>query len=138
MLDTNSHYNDYQNATMEYHTRTILPDKTDMEKEIFRKLIGQAEYGFRRIHICEKPLLSMDPERQAKVDQYHIQNGWTFNEIRAEHDLPAVEGGDEPMASANLMTLKALITKGDAATELKPGNYTVKHPQNNQEDEEGK
>ncbi|MBR2776677.1 MAG: phage portal protein, partial [Prevotella sp.] len=25
MLDTNSHYNDYQNATMEFHTRTILP-----------------------------------------------------------------------------------------------------------------
>ena len=128
MLDTNSHYNDYQNATMEYHTRTILPDKTDMEKEIFRKLIGQAEYGFRRIHICEKPLLSMDPERQAKVDQYHIQNGWTFNEIRAEHDLPAVEGGDEPMASANLMTLKALMAKAEAATELQPGNYTVKAP----------
>ena len=111
MLDTNSHYNDYQNATMEYHTRTILPDKTDMEHEIFRKLIGQAEYGFRRIHICEKPLLSMDPERQAKVDQLHLQTGWTMNEIRAEHDLPSVKDGDTPMASANLMTLQALIAK---------------------------
>ena len=129
MLDTNSHYNDYQNATMEYHTRTILPDKTDMEKEIFRKLIGQAEYGYRRIHICEKPLLSMDPERQAKVDQLHLQTGWTMNEIRAEHDLPSVEGGDEAMASANLMTLKALIAKSDAATTLEPGNYTVASPE---------
>ena len=111
MLDTNSHYNDYQNATMEYHTRTILPDKTDMEKEIFRKLIGQAEYGYRRIHICEKPLLSMDPERQAKVDQLHLQTGWTMNEIRAEHDLPSVKDGDVTMASANLMTLQGLIAK---------------------------
>ena len=33
-FDTNSHYNDYQNATMEFHTRTILPQKTGNEKEI--------------------------------------------------------------------------------------------------------
>ena len=129
MLDTNSHYNDYQNATMEYHTRTILPDKTDMEHEIFRKLIGQADYGFKRIHICEKPLLSMDPERQAKVDMLNLQTGaMTVNEIRAGHDMPTVENGDEPLASANLMTLKALIAKSNAATTLEPGTYTVNEP----------
>jgi hypothetical protein len=27
------------------------------------------------------------------------------------------------------MTLKALITKGEPTTELKPGNYSVKEPQ---------
>ena len=129
MLDTNSHYNDYQNATMEYHTRTILPDKTDYEKEIFRKLVGQEGYGYRRIHICEKPLLAMDPERQAKVDQLLLQNGTkTPNEIRQEHDMPAVENGDTPLASANLMTLDALIAKSEAATTLKPGSYTVAEP----------
>ena len=129
MLDTNSHYNDYQNATMEFHTRTILPDKSDMEREIFRKLIGFKDYGYRDIHICEKPLLAMDPERQAKVDQLLLQNGTkTPNEIRQEHDMPAVENGDTPMASANLMTLDALIAKSQAATELQPGNYTVAEP----------
>ena len=129
MLDTNSHYNDYQNATMEFHTRTILPDKTEMEKEIARKLIGFADYGYRDIHICEKPLLAMDPERQAKVDQLLLQNGTkTPNEIRQEHDMPAVENGGTPLASANLMTLDALIAKSEAATTLKPGNYTVSEP----------
>ena len=129
MLDTNSHYNDYQNATMEFHTRTILPQKTGNEKEIARKLIGFSDYGFRDIHICEKPLLAMDPERQAKVDQLNLQNGAkTVNEVRAEHDMPAVKDGDEPLASANLMTLKALIAKSDASTQLKPGNYTVGEP----------
>ena len=129
MLDTNSHYNDYQNATMEFHTRTILPEKADREKEIFRKLIGFKDYGMRDIHICEKPLLAMDPERQAKVDLLNLQTGAnTINEIRAEHDRPSVEGGDTPMASANLMTLQALIAKSDAATQLKPGNYTVGEP----------
>lgn len=112
MLDTNSHYNDYSNATMEFMSRTIGPDKNDMEKEIARKLLGVKYYGIRRIHICEKPLLAMDPERQAKVDQLNLQTGAkTVNEIRAEHDMPAVENGDEPMASANLLTLKALLAK---------------------------
>ena len=135
MLDTNSHYNDYQNATMEFHTRTILPQKTGNEKEIARKLIGFKDYGVRRIHICEKPLLAMDPERQAKVDQLNLQTGaMTVNEIRAGHDMPTVENGDEPMASANLMTLKALIAKSDAATTLEPGNYTVNENNNNNEE----
>jgi hypothetical protein len=49
--------------------------------------------------------------------------------LRNQYDLPAVENGDEPMASANLMTLKALIAKGEPTTELKPGNYSVKEPQ---------
>ena len=73
----------------------------------------------------------MDPERQAKVDQLNLQNGAkTVNEVRAEHDMPAVKDGDEPLASANLMTLKALIAKSDASTALKPGNYTVEGSEN--------
>ena len=124
MLD--SHYNDYQNATMEFHTRTILPLKTRNEKEIARKLIGMKDYGTRDIHICEDPLMVMDPERRAKVAQLKMQAGLcTVNEARRDFDMPAVEDGDVPMASANLMTLKALIAKSDASTQLKPGNYTV-------------
>ena len=129
MLDTNSHYNDYSNATMEFMTRSVFPDKNAAEKEIQRKLIGLQFYGTRRIHICEKPLLAMDPERQAKVDRLNLETGAsTINEVRAEHDRPAVENGDEPLASANLMTLNALIAKGEASTELKPGSYTVPAP----------
>ena len=139
MLDTNSHYNDYQNATMEFHTRTILPEKADREKEIFRKLIGFKDYGTRDIHICEEPLMAMDPERHAKVVQLKMQSGiCTVNEGRAEFDMPAVENGDTPMASANLMTLDALIAKSNAATELKPGTYTVTEPKNDNQNEETK
>lgn len=114
MLDTNSHYNDYQNATMEYHTRTILPDKSEMEKEIARKLIGEKWYGMRRIHICEKPLLAMDPERQAKVDQLNLATGAkTVNEIRAEHDMPSVENGDKVYVSTNLAELGSQKLSGE-------------------------
>ena len=135
MLDTNSHYTSYSDATMEFHTRTILPQKTGNEKEIARKLIPKPDnnplkyYGVYRIHICEDPLMVMDPERRAKVAQLKMQAGLcTVNEARRDFDMPAVEDGDVPMASANLMTLKALIAKSDASTTLKPGNYTVGEP----------
>ena len=118
MLDTNSHYNDYQNATMEFHTRTILPEKADREKEIYRKidLDPQGHYGMRDIHICEKPLLAMDPERQAKIDQLHLQAGWRVNEIRAQHDLPSVDKGDIVYISTNLKELGEKIYKIDKTT----------------------
>ena len=139
MLDTNSHYNDYQNATMEFHTRTILPQKIGNEKEIYRKLVRDPfkEFGVTQIHICEDPLMAMDPERRAKVVQLKMQSGLcTVNEARAEFDMPWVEDGDVPMASANLMTLQALIAKSDAATQLKPGKYTVGEPAKEGEGEE--
>ena len=73
----------------------------------------------------------MDPERRAKVAQLKMQAGLcTVNEARRDFDMPAVEDGDVPMASANLMTLKALIAKSDASTKLKPGNYTVGEGEN--------
>lgn len=131
MLDTNSHYTSYSDATMEFHTRTILPLKHQNEQEIYRKIVRDPfkEYGVTQIHICEDPLMTMDPEQRAKVAQMKMQSGiCTVNEARAEFDMPAVENGDEPMASANLLTLKALIAKSEGATTLQPGNYTVEEP----------
>ena len=129
MMDTNSHYTTYTNATMEYLSRTIAPDGAEMEAECFRKFLSIYDFGQHRFHLCEQPLLRMDKEAQAKVDMLNLQTAAkTPNEIRAEHDMPAVEGGDEPLAAANLMTLKALIAKADASTQLEPGNYTVGEP----------
>ena len=128
MMGTNSHYTTYTNATMEYLSRTIAPDGAEMEAECFRKLLSIYDFGQHRFHLCEQPLLRMDKKTQAEVALLNLQTGGTLNEERAARDLPAVEGGDEPLASANLMTLKALIAKGEAATELQPGNYTVVSP----------
>ena len=137
MMDTNSHYTTYTNATMEYLSRTIAPDGAEMEAECFRKLLSIYDFGQHRFHLCEQPLLRMDKKTQAEVALLNLQTGGTLNEERAARDLPAVEGGDEPLASANLMTLKALIAKGEASTTLEPGNYTVASPkQAAKEDEE--
>lgn len=134
MLDTNSHYNDYQNATMEYLTRTIQPERNFREMEIGRKLLDFTDYGFKRIHICEKPLMAMDPERQAKVDQLNLQTGaMTVNEIRKAHDQPSVENGDIVYVSTNLAELGSPKLSGADGKTLEPGNYTVPAPQPKEE-----
>ena len=138
MADSNSHYTTYQNARMEFLQWTVQPDITEIEQELNAKLLSVYDFGQRRYHLCEQPIMRLDKEAQAKVDQLMIQNGAaSVNEIRQQYDRPAVENGDEPMASANLMTLKALIAKSEAATELKPGNYTVNQGNNEGDGKEG-
>lgn len=129
MADSNSHYSTYQNARMEFLQWTIQPRITQREQEFNSKLLSAEDFGKRRFHLCEQPLMRLDKEAQAKVDQLMLQTGAsTVNEIRQQYDRPAVENGDEPMASANLLTLKALIAKSEAATTLKPGSYNVPEP----------
>jgi hypothetical protein len=128
MEDTNSHYTTYQNARMEFLQWTVQPDITEIEQEFNSKLLTEYDFGQRRYHLCEQPIMRLDKEAQAKVDLARLQTGGTINETRQQYDLPAVDGGDEPLASANLMTLKALVAKSEGATEPKPDNNPVQEP----------
>lgn len=118
MMDGNSHYSTYTNATMEYLSRTIGPDSLEIETEVNRKLLDFRDYGVRRYHFCDLPLLRMDKEAQAKIDQLRIQCGTlTVNEARQQYDMPAVEGGDRVWRSANL---KGILEDGGEPT-AEPG-----------------
>jgi phage portal protein BeeE len=134
MLDTNSHYNDYQNATMEFHTRTILPQKRGNETEIARKLIGFKDYGSRDIHICEKPLLAMDPERKAKYYESMLRTGaMTVNEIRSEEDMPNVgEKGNIVYVLTNLAELGSAKLR-DVAGGGRPTEEPTEEPKTSEE-----
>ena len=121
MLDTNSHYTTYTNATLEYLQRTVQPDIVEMEQEFNRKLLQQDDFGKRRIHMCEQPLLRLDKEAQAKVDQLQLQTGAaTVNEIRQQYDRPAVENGDIVYVSTNLAELGSDKLKGTATPAAAP------------------
>ena len=125
MLDTNSHYTTPTNATLEYMQRTVQPDIIEMEQEFNRKLLTRDDFGKRRIHMCEQPLLRLDKEAQAKVDKMMLETGAASpNEIRQQYDRPAVEGGDTIYVSTNLAELGSEKLRG-ASTQLKPGTYTV-------------
>ena len=105
-----------EHATQEFLLRNIQPRIRKTEDEMNAKLLTADDFGKRRIHICELPLRRLDPVGQANIDKVHLETGaMTINEIRQQYDRPAVKDGDEPMASANLMTLKALMAKGAEA-----------------------
>jgi HK97 family phage portal protein len=125
MLDTNSHYNDYTNATMEYLQRTIAPLARELEDLFDAKFLTAYDYGKRRFHMCELPLMRMDLEKQAKVDQLRLQMGWTVNEIRNQYDMPAIEKGNIPYVSTNLAELgseklSGAVQPGRPTEESKP------------------
>jgi hypothetical protein len=138
MLDTNSHYTSYGDATMEYLTRTIIPDAKDMEKELFRKLIGFDGYGVRDIHVCEKPLMTMDPTAKAKYYESMLRTGiMTVNEMRAEEDMPSVDNGNIVYVLTNLAELGSAKLR-DVAGGGRPTTQEPQQPTPPKEGEKGK
>ena len=112
MEDAGSSYKMPEHATQEFMLRTIQPRIREWEDELNSKLLTAEDFGKRRIHVCELPLRRLDAKGQAEIDKLHLETGVnTVNELRNQYDLPALENGDEPLASANLMTLKALMAK---------------------------
>lgn len=113
MLDTNSHYTTYTNATLEFLQRTVQPDIVELEQEFQRKLLTEKDFGRRRFHFCEQPLLRLDREAQAKVDEINIRTGAkSVNEVRKQYDQPAVDGGDMLYLSTNLAELGSEKLRG--------------------------
>lgn len=133
MLDTNSHYNDYTNATMEYLQRTIAPLARELEDLFDAKLLNKMDFGQRRFHMCELPLLRMDLEKQAKVDQMRLQMGWTVNEIRNQYDMPSIDKGDIAYVSTNLAELGS-----DKLSKVSAGGAPTKEPPAEPDPQEGK
>lgn len=106
MMDTNSHYTTPANAMLEYMTQAIQADVLEIEQEFTRKLLNRYDFMKFQFHMCEQPLLRLDKEAQAKVDQLRIQTGSaTVNEVRKQYDMPAVDGGDIVYLSTNLAEL---------------------------------
>ena len=135
MEDAGSSYKMPEHATQEFMLRTIQPRIREWEDELNAKLLTAEDFGKRRIHVCELALKRLDAKGQAEVDKLQLETGAaTVNDIRAKYDRPAVENGDEPLASANLMTLKALMAKGE---EAQIGGRPPQEPQPKPNDGEG-
>ena len=133
MEDAGSSYKMPEYAMQDFLLGTIQPKIREMEDEFNAKLLTAEDFSKRRIHVCELALKRLDAKGQAEVDKIQLETGAsTINEIRAKYDRPAVEDGDEPMASANLMTLKALMAKGaEAQIGGRPANPEPQPADNN-------
>jgi HK97 family phage portal protein len=100
--DGGGNYRMPEHATQEFLLRTIQPRIREHEDELNSKLLTPADFGRRRIHVCELALKRLDAKGQAEIDKLHLESGWSVNEIRSQYDLPNIPDGDDHYVSMNL------------------------------------
>ena len=126
MEDSGSSYKMPEHATQEFMLRTIQPRIREWEDEMNSKLLNAADFGRRRIHVCELPLRRLDAKGQAEIDKMHLETGWSPNEIRSQYDLANIPEGNDHYASMNLGILGSekfrTNNSGGRPAEEEPGN----------------
>lgn len=114
MDDSGSSYKSPEAATQEFLLRTISPKIREWEDEVNAKLIGPSGYGLSRFHLCELPLMRLDPTGQANLGKTLLETGvMSVNELRRQYDLATVDGGDIHYISTNLAELGSTKLSGE-------------------------
>lgn len=113
MHSANETYKTPEAATQEFLLRTIQPLSHDWEVEMTSKLLGIEGYPQHRYHFNEESLMRLDPAGRANIGKTLLETGVKcVNELRAEYDLPSVEGGDRHFISTNLQPVDAPVVTG--------------------------
>lgn len=91
------------------HTYALQPTYTRLELE-YDRLFSEADSDIYSVQHEPTAFLRSAPLEQGRADQFLISSGQkTINEARAENNRPPLPGGDEPLMSANVVTLDSLI-----------------------------
>lgn len=107
--DTSNNYKSAESANAAFLTNTLNPILRKMELELTRKLIRTGRRGGRVIQFDRPALFALDLDTLHRHQKARLDMGTaTINELRAELNRPAVDGGDAPLVSANLRTLAEL------------------------------
>ena len=106
MDGSNSSYKTPEADRLDFLMNCIQPKRRLIEDELNRKLLTRLDFGKRRIHLCELPLMMFDKKGQAEIDKMNLETGsMTVNEIRKQYDMPSVPNGDIVYISTNLAEL---------------------------------
>ena len=116
MIGDGGSYKMPEHATQEFMLRTIQPRIRNHEDEYNSKMMDDADFGKRRIHICELALRRLDAKGQAEIDKLHLETGWSVNEIRAQYDLPNIKDGDKHYMTAQVAEVGSAKLSGEVKT----------------------
>lgn len=123
---SNNTYKAPEQAMQAFLQHTISPMANSLEMEINAKLLGPKLYGTFRFHFNDSSLMRLDPMGRANLAEKLLQTGVKcVNELRAEYDLPEVEGGDRHLVSTNLQPLDDLRVAGGNAVPSGKASGTV-------------
>lgn len=121
MDGSNSSYKTPEADRLDFLMNCIQPKRRLIEDELNRKLLTRFDFGKRRIHLCELPLMMFDKKGQAEIDKMNLETGaMTVNEIRKQYDMPAVEHGDIVYVSTNLAELGSDKLRGNGGGNPEP------------------
>lgn len=133
MDGSNSSYKTPEADRLDFLMNCIQPKRRLIEDELNRKLLSRLDFGKRRIHLCEIPLMMFDKKGQAEIDRINLETGAkTVNEIRKQYDMPAVPKGDIVYVSTNLAELGSDKLKAASAPSGRPAQE-----QKEEEEEDG-
>lgn len=111
---SSTNYKDAEQAYTNFLTFTLNPYLRRIETELNRKLVPRALCCKRIFRFDRSGIYAMDQLSKADYFKKMQEIGaMTVNEIRAKENLPSVDGGDVPLVSANLKTLKEMEVPKD-------------------------
>ena len=110
--DTSNNYKSAEMANAAFLSNTLNPILRQIETEVVRKLLpGRSDM---RIRFDREELYSVDLESRMSYIEKRIQCGTlTPNEAREGLGLLPVNGGDQPMITANVKPLNEIVNEGN-------------------------
>ena len=106
--DATSNYKSTEAASVDFMVNTLSPMLNNIESELRRKLIPREQWGWRRYYFDRSAYNAADSASRANYLSKLAGFGVTVNELRGLLGLAPVDGGDEPMISANVRPINDL------------------------------
>lgn len=137
--DTSNNYKSAENAYKDFLNVTLNPLLRKIECELLRKLVAPGLAGKRKFEFNRGEISSCDLESRTKYWQQMMASGlYTVNELRAEENKPAVEGGDKVFVSANLRLIEEVKAENNQATPDANAGVQQNQPQDNNDNDNNK
>lgn len=112
--DTSNNYKSAEMANVAFLSNTLNPLLRRIENEMNRKLIPQSLCCARKFEFDREELYACDLESRVRYQTQTIGAGIrTINEWRKKENMPALDGGDTAIVSANYKSLQALINENN-------------------------
>jgi len=117
MDSTNANYKTMADATSNLYARTLMPRVADIETELTAKCVTERNVMLEKIRLNPMALYAYDINALASWNKSRIETGVACpNELRAEQNLPPVEGGQYHYVSTNLAVVGSDKLTGGSGT----------------------
>lgn len=109
---SNNTYKAAEVPNVMFLTQTLEPLLKQIESELLVKLLPRPLQSVRTIGFNREVLYSTDLSTEALYLEKMLQTGiYTVNELRSRKGMRPIEGGDNPLVSANLRILNDVINE---------------------------